>query len=80
MFQKQVIRLGLDALERFAPAERDISTVTIAVAPGDLEEIKRVTSEYRRTIMQIASESEAGSRVYQLNIQLFPLSSGEKMV
>jgi uncharacterized protein (TIGR02147 family) len=80
MFQKQVIRLGLEALERFAPAERDISTVTIAVAPGDLEEIKRVTGEYRRTIMQIASESEAGSRVYQLNIQLFPLSSGEKMV
>ena len=78
VFQKQVIRLGLEALERFDPAERDISTVTITVAPGDIEEIKRITGEYRRTVMQIASESQPGGRVYQLNIQLFPLSSGEK--
>jgi uncharacterized protein (TIGR02147 family) len=77
-FQKQVMQLGLEALERFDPVERDISTVTIAVSPDDIEEIKRVTSEYRRTVLQIASASETGNRVYQLNIQVFPLSSGEK--
>jgi uncharacterized protein (TIGR02147 family) len=76
-FQKQSIQLALDSLEGFSPAERDISTVTIAVSSDEIDEIKRITSEYRRTILQIASASEKAGRVYQLNIQLFPLSAEE---
>jgi uncharacterized protein (TIGR02147 family) len=77
-FQQQGIKLALEAFERFPSDERDISTVSIAVAQDDLEEIKRVTSEYRRTVLQIASASEKPDRVYQLNIQLFPLSLQER--
>ena len=79
-FQRQSIGMALEALERFAPEERDISTVSIAVAKDDMEEIKRVTSEYRRTVLQIASASEKPDRVYQLNVQLFPLSKQELRV
>jgi uncharacterized protein (TIGR02147 family) len=79
-FQRQSIGMALEALERFAPEERDISTVSIAVAKDDIEEIKRVTSEYRRTVLQIASASEKPDRVYQLNVQLFPLSKQELRV
>lgn len=74
IFQQQNIRLALEAFERFPAAERDISTVTFAVTKEDFEEIKKVTSEYRRTVLQIASASEKADRVYQMNIQLFPLS------
>jgi uncharacterized protein (TIGR02147 family) len=73
-FQQQSIRLALEALDRFPSGERDVSTVSIAVAKEDMEEIKRVTSEYRRTVLQIASASEMPDRIYQLNVQLFPLS------
>ncbi len=79
-FQQQSIRLALDALSRFPSGERDISTVSIAVANEDLEEIKQITSEYRRAILQIASASEKPDRVFQLNIQLFPLSARERQV
>jgi len=78
MFQQQAISLALESLERFSPAERDVSTVTVAVGKEEIEEIKRVTAEYRRTVLQIASASEKASRVYQLNIQLFPLSTEER--
>jgi uncharacterized protein (TIGR02147 family) len=76
-FQRQSIGMALEALERFTPEERDISTVSIAAAKEDMEEIKRVTGEYRRTILQIASASEKPDRVYQLNVQFFPLSVQE---
>lgn len=79
-FQQQSIRLALEALERFTPEERDVSTVSVAVAKEDMEEIKRVTGEYRRTILQIASASENPDGVYQLNVQLFPLSKQERRV
>ena len=74
-FQQQSVKLAQEAFDRFPPQERDISTVTIAVAKDDLDEIKKVTSEYRRTVLQIASASDRAGRVYQLNIQLFPLSA-----
>jgi uncharacterized protein (TIGR02147 family) len=79
-FQQQGIRLAQEAFERFPADERDISTVSIAVAQEDFEEIKRVTGEYRRTVLQIASASEKPDRVYQLNVQLFPMSSQERSV
>ena len=73
-FQEQSIRLAGEAFDRYPQGERDISTVTIAVSRDDMDEIRRVTSEYRRTVLQIASASDRADRVYQLNIQLFPLS------
>lgn len=79
LFQQQNIKLALEAFERFPASERDISTVTFAVAQDDMEEIKRVTVEYRRTVLQIASASEKADRVYQMNIQLFPLSAQKKV-
>lgn len=80
LFQRQVIQLALDSFERIPPAERDISTATIAIGGDEIDEIKRVTGEYRRAVLQIASASEKPDRVYQLNIQLFPLSSEVKAV
>ncbi|MBN1128951.1 MAG: TIGR02147 family protein [Chitinispirillaceae bacterium] len=74
-FQEQALQLAMEAFNRFNPEERDISTVTIAVTKDDLDEIKRLTSEYRRTVLQIASASDKADRVYQLNMQLFPLSA-----
>jgi uncharacterized protein (TIGR02147 family) len=73
-FQEQSIKLAGEAFNRYPSEERDISTVTIAVSPEDFEEIRRVTNEYRRSVLQIASASDDADRVYQLNIQLFPLS------
>jgi uncharacterized protein (TIGR02147 family) len=74
-FQQQSIQLALNSFERFPPEERDISTVTIAINSEEINEIKRITNEYRRAVLQIASACEKPNRVYQLNVQLFPLSS-----
>lgn len=73
-FQEQCLKLAREALANCPAKERDISTVTIAIAPEDLEEIKRITSEYRQTILQIAAASDNADRVFQLSINLFPLS------
>ena len=73
-FQGQCIKLAEEAFDRHSPDERDISTVTIAVSRDDIDEIRRITSEYRRSVLQIASSSDNADQVYQLNIQLFPLS------
>lgn len=74
-YQKEMIRLGEESLERFPKAERDISTLTLNVGKEVLEELRSVTEEYRRTVARLSNRSEGTDRVYQLNIQLFPLTA-----
>ena len=74
-YQADSIRLASEALDRHPQAERDISTVTLGCSSQDLPALRELTREYRETVLKIVCESQAKSdRVYQLNIQLFPLS------
>jgi uncharacterized protein (TIGR02147 family) len=72
---RQLIRLGGEAIERIPRNQRDISSVTINVTPEALEKIKELTKRYRREVMELAAESGGPcDDVFQLNIQIFPLS------
>ncbi len=74
-YQREMGRLGMEALERFPKEERDYSTLTLNVGPGGLEELRVATEEYRRTLARLSNQCENGDRVYQLNVQLFPLTA-----
>jgi hypothetical protein len=56
---------------------RDISTVTVAIRFGDLEEIKNRIRELRQSIMHMMSDSGDPDCVYQINFQAIPLSMVE---
>jgi len=73
-FQKETMQLAEESLERHPKELRDISTVTIAL-PGDaLPEIRERIAEFRKTIFTLVNEYDTVDEVYELNIQLFPLS------
>jgi uncharacterized protein (TIGR02147 family) len=73
-FQEETLKLALNSLHNHPKIKRDISTLSITVSKDDLEQIKDITREYRESILKIVDESENPDRVYQLNIQLFPLT------
>lgn len=73
-YQKEMGLLGCTALERFEKSERDYSTLTLNVGDSMLDELRAVTEEYRRTVARLTNQCSDGDRVYQLNIQLFPLT------
>lgn len=73
-FQRQTIQLALESLERHEKEQRDISTVTIAVSQRDLEEIKDRIKQFRASIMELAEQCADPDTVYQLNVQLVPLT------
>lgn len=73
-YQKEMARLGSEALERFAKDERDFSTLTLNVGLGALNELRLLTEDYRRSVARLSNQTEEIDRVYQLNIQLFPLT------
>jgi uncharacterized protein (TIGR02147 family) len=54
--------------------ECNFSSVTFSVSKKDFEEIQEEIRRARRKIMEIAKNSENPDRVYQLNVQLFPMT------
>lgn len=77
-YQEEMIRLGGEALSRFPKEDRDISTLTLGISPDMIEEVRTLTEDFRRTLAKLSNQCPATDRVYQLNVQLFPITVPRK--
>lgn len=73
-YQAASMDLAKEALETHAPVDRDISTLTLSFDPRDLPLVKERLSAVRDSLIQLAREAEHPGVVYQVNMQVFPLS------
>jgi uncharacterized protein (TIGR02147 family) len=72
--QRDMIRLGGEAIDRYVNELRDISTVTICIDEKTLPEIREHVRQFRSSLINMVNSRGGAGRVYQLNLQLFPLS------
>lgn len=73
-YHQSMLRFTCDRLTEIPSEKRDISSLTLGVAKGRLEEIKKKVQEFRREILELVSQDVAEDDVLLLNIQLFPVS------
>ena len=73
--QRDMIHLAGEAIGLFAKEKRDISTVTMGIDEKALPEIREHIRKFRSSLIKIVNSYSGTGRVYQLNIQLFPLSA-----
>jgi uncharacterized protein (TIGR02147 family) len=76
-FQKEMIRLAMEALDRVPREDRDISTLTISTSRECLELIRDRLAEMRREIIELVRREEKTEEVFQLNFQVFPLTQNK---
>ncbi len=74
-FQQETLTLAREALDRHPKEVRDISTITVAVSHEDLMEIRARAKEFRQSILQMKTGNEVPDVVYQINIQVIPLTT-----
>jgi uncharacterized protein (TIGR02147 family) len=75
--QAELMYLGMEALLNSAPQEREIGTVTVCLTEKEFEKLKFEMRHLRKRILKdalIARDSSKGDRIYQFNVQLFPLT------
>ncbi len=75
--QSELMYLGMESLINGRPSEREIGTLTVCLTEAEFEKLKFEFRHLRKRILKdalIAREQAPGDRVYQLNIQLFPLT------
>lgn len=73
-FQKEMMDLGKEALERHSYDMRDISTLTLSIDKPTFERMKEEVIALRKKFLNMAVQVENADCVYQLNCQFFPLS------
>lgn len=78
-FQSGMMDLAKSALEDIPKKHRNISTLTFSISKEVYNEIESEVIAFRKKILGIVEKGEHMDRVYQLNLQLFPLTKiGEK--
>ncbi|MCB9496976.1 MAG: TIGR02147 family protein [Fibrobacteria bacterium] len=73
-FQLQTIDLAARSLLRHPRERRDISTLTLSLPADRLEELREMLREFRGRVLKWAAAQEPHDGVWQLNLQLFPLT------
>ncbi|MGZ3768579.1 MAG: TIGR02147 family protein [Bdellovibrio sp.] len=77
-YHQSMIRLASEALRTIPPELREMNGATITIPKNKLTEIKEKIRAFRKEINQLASSYDNPDEVFQLNIQLFPLTAMEE--
>lgn len=73
-FQKEMMDLGKAALDAFPREERNISCSTFSLSPEGWERASLKIDAFLKEIAELVRSDAKEDRVYQFNVQLFPLS------
>lgn len=72
------LELAQRALDEFPAKARPFSYLTLSVSQESFNQIRDILRATRREILGVVSRDESVDRLYQLNMQLFPLSQTVK--
>jgi len=73
-FHRSTARLAAGSYDRNPKNEHNITGVTLTMTKAHFDEMVEEISDFRKRALALADTAQSGSRVYQLNIQLFPVS------
>jgi uncharacterized protein (TIGR02147 family) len=74
-FQKEMMKLAQGAFDRFTSDKMNMSTMTLGISEKTLAQIKDELAAVRNKIAGLAENDVSADRIFQLNIQLFPMSN-----
>ena len=76
-YQRQILTLASESVERFPPEVRDVTTLTMAVDRHTFNHVREALRECRLQIQKSSEEAETPDRVMQLVMAYFPLTHVE---
>ena len=73
-YQKSSLKLAIGAIDTVPKESRDISTLTVSASQQSFEIIRERLNEIRREIIELVRQDKNAEEVYQINIQVFPVT------
>lgn len=75
--QKQLIEKALLAIDECPQEEKDITAMTMAIDKANLPKAKEIIRKFRRDLCALLEDGDQ-SQVYNLGIQLYPISKNSE--
>jgi uncharacterized protein (TIGR02147 family) len=75
--QTELIQFGIESLFRDSPKEREFGALTVALTAEEYDQVRFELRQLRKRLQKdllLKRKSSKGERVYQLNVQLFPVT------
>lgn len=75
--QSELIYLGIESLFRDSPKDREFGALTVAMTEEEFNQVRFELRQLRKRLQKdilVKRKSSKGDRVYQLNVQLFPVT------
>lgn len=73
-YLKANMELGVQALDRFQKEERHVSSMTLSLSAPGFQKALAELEAMRKRLVRLMEEDATPDKVFQLNLQLFPLS------
>lgn len=77
LFQEETLKLALRSLQQDPRSVRNISTLTMNISAENLTGIHELITQFQQDVAKLVEATAKSDRVYQLNMQLFPMSQVE---
>ena len=75
--QSELIYLGIESLFRDSPKDREFGAMTVAMTDEEFQAVRFELRQLRKRLQKditVKRKATKGDRVYQMNVQLFPLT------
>lgn len=75
--QAELIYLGIESLFRDSPKDREFGAMTLSMTEDEFNQVRFELRQLRKRLQRdisVKRKANQGDRVYQMNIQLFPLT------
>lgn len=73
-YHRQMLERASDSIDLVDRDRRDISALTVCVQPERVAELKARIQAFREVLLDLCDRDDSPTVVYQLNLQLFPLT------
>ncbi len=74
VYHKEMMEKAKLSLDNASRDEREVSSICVPVSQDTFEKMKLRIQDFKKELMALASEDANPEQVYQLNLQLFPLT------
>ncbi len=78
-YNRKMVALAEQSVERFAPTQREVSGMTLALSEEMIVKMKKKIQDFKEDLLaDVLNDTTEPETVYQLNFQLFPVVRNDK--
>lgn len=76
-YHRSMLELASDSIDNISRELRDVSSVVVSISHENISELKSLIQNFRKQVLDLSEQDENKEEVYQVGVQMFPLSAVE---